>query len=123
MSRPPYRGRSPGAAAVAWGKRTARAAPGALAETEAGWLEYVRDYARLHRWLTFHPLRSDGSEPGWPDLALCRPPVLALAELKREGGELEPDQEVWRDALERCTRLEYHLWRPPDRPAVHEVLT
>jgi hypothetical protein len=107
----------------------ARSGPGTAAEvlagleSEAGWLEYVRGYARLHGWRTYHPLRSEGSEAGWPDLALCRPPVLALAELKRQNGRLDPEQRAWLDDLERCDRLEiYRTWRPLDRPAVHEAL-
>jgi hypothetical protein len=93
------------------------------AETEAGWLEYVRGYAHLHRWRTYHPLRSDGSEPGWPDLALCRPPRLILAELKTDAGELEPEQVAWLDDLGRCDMLEvFRTWRPHDRAFLHEVL-
>jgi hypothetical protein len=105
------------------GKFAASTGPGTLAESEAGWLEYVRGFARLHRWRTFHPLRSEGSEPGWPDLVLCRAPRLILAELKTDAGELEPDQVAWLDELELCDRLEvYRTWRPADRPAVHEAL-
>lgn len=92
------------------------------AETEAAWLAYVRDFARVHRWRTYHPLRSDGSEPGWPDLALCRPPRLILAELKTERGRLSKTQQGWLDDLARCDRLEVFTWRPHERPEVHAVL-
>jgi VRR-NUC domain len=126
MTRAAYGGPGPGAAAV--GKFTA-AAPGAAAavllaaEGEAGWLEYVRGYARAHRWRTYHPLRSAGSEKGWPDLALCRAPRLILAELKTQNGRLRREQREWLDELERCDRLEvYRTWRPADRPQIHEVL-
>lgn len=95
-----------------------------LAETEAGFLEYVRHYARLHNWRTYHPLRSDGSEPGWPDLVLCRPPRLIIAELKTDRGRLDADQAGWLDDLELCSRPPeiYRTWRPADRPAIHRIL-
>ena len=93
-----------------------------LGETEDGFMGWIRDYARYRQWLTFHPLRSKGSEPGWPDLSLCRPPTLILAELKTDVGRLTADQRVWLEALERCNRLEVHLWRPRHRPEVERML-
>jgi hypothetical protein len=46
------------------------------------------------RWLT--PVQGD---VGFPDLVLCRPPRLIVAELKRVGGRLTAAQRGWLDAL------------------------
>ena len=94
-----------------------------LPETEAGWLEFVRNYARYRKWRTMHPLRSDGTEPGWPDLTLCRPPRLVISELKTERGRVSPAQRNWLADLQACRTLEVYLWRPTQRPEVLEVLT
>lgn len=49
-------------------------------------------------------LRKDGLRPGFPDLLLWRPltgaaPLVGCMEIKRPGGELNANQEAWRDAL------------------------
>jgi hypothetical protein len=49
---------------------------------------------------------------GFPDLVLCGPGGLALAECKT-GTSLEPDQEAWRDVL-RAAGVPWHLWQPAD---------
>jgi len=94
-----------------------------LKETEDGFMGWVRDAARTGHWLDYHPLRSEGSEAGWPDLALVRPPRLILAELKSESGRLSRPQRHWLDLLGQVTGPpEVYLWRPADRPEIERLL-
>lgn len=82
----------------------------------------VVDAARLFGWAAYHPFLSIHSPRGWPDLALCRPPRLVLAELKSEKGKTTPDQERWLELLGGCDGVEVFLWRPSDFDTVMEVL-
>lgn len=52
------------------------------------------------------------SPRGWPDTALCVPPILWVIEAKREVGRFKPEQIVWGEALKQCTRVEYRVARP-----------
>lgn len=110
-----------------------RARPGhLLRETEAGFQGWVIDAAHQAGWLVAHfrpahtergwrtPVEADGA--GWPDLALCKPPTLLLAELKSERGRLSLEQADWLNRLAGCDRLESGLWRPCDRPEIQERL-
>lgn len=69
------------------------------------------------RWLT--PVQGD---VGFPDLVLCRPPRLIVAELKRVGGRLTTAQRGWLDALGQCAGVECYLWRPEDWDAIVAIL-
>lgn len=82
----------------------------------------VVDLARLRGWATYHPFLSIHSPRGWPDLVLCRPPRLVLAELKSEKGKVSPDQERWLEMLGACDGVEAFLWRPSDFDRIVEVL-
>jgi hypothetical protein len=72
---------------------------------------------RRGRWLT--PIQGDA---GFPDLVLCRPPRLILAELKRVGGKISPKQQEWLDALHACAGVECYLWTPSDWEAIINTL-
>jgi hypothetical protein len=61
------------------------------------------------RWLT--PIQGDA---GFPDLVLCRPPRLVIAELKRVGVKPTAEQQAWLDALSACADVECYLWTPQD---------
>lgn len=74
----------------------------------------VRDLAELFGWAFFHPWISIHSAHGWPDVTLCRPPRLILAELKSERGKLSLAQAEWQDLLGRCPGVEVAVWRPAD---------
>jgi hypothetical protein len=89
---------------------------------EKAWLQQVRTLAHTHGWMTYHPLRSQGSEPGWVDLALLRPPVLWLVELKSQAGRLTAAQRQWLAGLARVERVHTARWRPSDLGQVLEVL-
>ena len=69
------------------------------------------------RWLT--PIQGDA---GFPDLVLCRPPRLILAELKRNGARPTPAQRGWLDALASCAGVECYLWTPSDWEAIIDAL-
>jgi len=70
------------------------------------------------RWLT--PIQGDA---GFPDLVLCRPPRLILAELKRVGGKPTTEQLAWLEALQACAGVECYLWTPADWDAIVRMLT
>jgi len=59
-----------------------------------------------------HETDSRKSKRGWPDLAIAAYPVLWIIECKKEMEQLEPEQEVWRDMVERCREVRYRLARP-----------
>ena len=69
------------------------------------------------RWLT--PIQGDA---GFPDLVLCRPPRLIVAELKRNGARPTPAQRGWLDALASCAGVECYLWTPNDWDAIVRTL-
>ena len=70
------------------------------------------------RWLT--PVQGD---VGFPDLVLCRPPRLIVAELKRVGGKPTAEQRGWLEALQACAGVECCLWTPADWDAIVRMLT
>jgi hypothetical protein len=94
----------------------------AAAVSERDWLAQVRAAAQLTGWRTYHTWRSDRSEAGFPDLVLCRPPRVILAELKRERGRLSALQEAWLTDLRECRGVETYEWRPSQLDEVLEVL-
>lgn len=85
---------------------------GMLQMSEKQFLAQVLHVAQLYGWRCYHPWISVRSAEGWPDLALCKPPVLWLVELKTEKGKLTPDQEAWGEALQQCQGVRYAVWRP-----------
>ncbi len=92
-----------------------------LSITEKEWLRQVSEVARLYGWRAYHPWLSIHSERGWPDVALCGPPRLILAELETEKGKTTPHQDEWLALLAGCP-IEVYLWRPSDFETVAEVL-
>jgi len=91
--------------------------------TEKAFQSHVLALARMYQWRTFHVYDSRRSAPGFPDLLLCKPPVLLLAELKTDHGRLTPAQSEWVSVLGQCTTIATHLWRPADLPRIVEILT
>ncbi len=90
--------------------------------TEKEFGDWLEDLARTFRWVHYHPYLSIRSPRGWPDYALCRPPRLVLAELKREKGKTTPSQAAWLERLGACPGVEVYLWRPSDRDEIERVL-
>lgn len=91
-------------------------------EREADFQAAVVELAQLTGWLVYHCNDARRSTPGWPDLALCRPPRLLLVELKTTRGRLRPEQRVWLAALTECTGVEVAVWRPADWPMIERTL-
>ncbi len=89
---------------------------------EKDFLQSVRDMARLSGWMAYHTYRSDRSEPGFPDLVLCRPPRVVFAELKTEKGKVSACQKLWLDNLKKCEGVSVFLWRPSDWDSIVEQL-
>lgn len=83
----------------------------ARAMKEDDLLRDVRMLARQLGWETYHPLRSKGSEAGWPDLVLAKDGALLFRELKTEQGSLSPHQEKWISLL-RAAGQDAAVWRP-----------
>lgn len=84
---------------------------------EKEWQGLVVQFARLHGWAVMHHLDSRGTEAGWPDLVLIRPPELLIVELKSERGKVSTAQQSWLDALGACG-IETGIWRPRDEKSV-----
>lgn len=89
--------------------------------TEAQFQRQVLDLASFTGWRHYHTLRSKGSDPGWPDLVLCRPPELLIVELKRESGRLTDPQREWLQLLEMCG-VQVHVWKPSCWPTIERIL-
>lgn len=51
--------------------------------------------------------------PGFPDVLICSPLKLMLAELKGEDGQTSAEQDRWSWAL-LMAGIEYRLWDPSD---------
>jgi len=87
--------------------------------------EWRRDVIRLARtggWAHYYTHYSPFSTPGWPDLALVKPPTLILAELKTDRGRVKPEQADTAYLLGRCEEVLYRLWRPDDLDDVTAAL-
>lgn len=113
-----------------------------LPESEAGFQGWVLDLARTYGWLIYHARPAkvrDGQwatpmtgNPGFPDLVLARGGRVIFAELKKQAGRVEPDQQQWLDELQGdvdvvhagpgCRVHEVYVWRPDDRAWIQEVL-
>lgn len=112
-------------------------------EDEDSWLAWVTDYAtRVARpaWRRYHTRNAKGSDPGFPDLVLVRPPRLIFAELKTDSprAKVTADQRAWLDDLagvgidpgweDQARRrlsgpmVETYVWRPADRPDIERIL-
>ena len=87
-----------------------------------GWLVHAERPAKSNKgWVT--PIQ--GKE-GFPDLVLCKPPRLILAELKSQKGKVSTPQQEWLDALAICTEaaidVDVVLWRPSDFKDILAIL-
>lgn len=93
-----------------------------LQQPERGWQATVIDLATTLGWRCYHTWRSEHSVAGFPDLVLCKPPRLIIAELKTDPGTLMPAQETWLAALAACPGVESYVWRPKDAQTVANIL-
>ena len=80
--------------------------------TETELRENIRDAAKKLGYGFYFSWTSLHSPKGFPDIVLCRPPRLILAELKTDSGKTSPEQDEWLEALAGCPGVEVFLWRP-----------
>jgi len=90
--------------------------------SERDWREQVLVWAGRSGWLVYFTWSSLHSPAGFPDLVLCRPPRLIIAELKSARGKPSQRQQVWLTRLKRCPGVESYLWRPEDETRVQDLL-
>ena len=81
---------------------------------------HFRAARTLHGWRT--PVEGDA---GFPDLVLCRPPRLILAEIKSARGRYSPAQRAWLDVLSGVPGVEVCEWRDGQTTLeeIREILT
>ena len=93
---------------------------------ESDMLATVVEMAQDHHWLVHHVLDTRHHAkvigPGFPDVALAKPPFLYLIELKSERGKMRPDQQLWMDALEKCRHVGAGVVRPRDLDRLERLL-
>jgi hypothetical protein len=88
---------------------------------EADFQGAVVDLAKLRGWAVWWTKYSLHSPKGWPDLVLCRPPRLVLAELKVDA-KVSPEQResLW---ILAGTGAEVYVWRPSHWKQIERVLS
>lgn len=85
--------------------------------------ELILQAARFDGWRRHHQRPSPTGRPGkwvsaiqgdrgFPDLILARRGRLVVAELKRELGRLDQDQQAWLDLFGQVPGIEVFVWRP-----------
>jgi hypothetical protein len=79
--------------------------------------------AEYEQWEVYHTHNSRRSQPGWPDLALVKPPSMILADLKTDTGRTTEAQEHWLELLRQVPGVRVRLWRPSLWAAVVAELT
>lgn len=81
--------------------------------TEKAWQTQVREMAAVLGYWVYHPLKSKGSQPGWPDLTLLGRGREVKVELKTMRGKLSPAQ---KDVIRRLLDVdsEVYVARPDD---------
>ena len=86
----------------------------ALAMPEADLQANTIELAEALGWAVWHARDSRGQRlTGLPDLLCAKPPVSFWAELKREGKDPTPMQDVVLDIFRRCGWTVY-IWHPSD---------
>lgn len=89
--------------------------------TETQFQTTILELARSRCWVDYHTLDSRGSQGGWPDLVLIRPPQLLFVELKAPKGRVSALQQFWLDGL-GVAGVDARLWRPADWDEIVDVL-
>ena len=82
----------------------------------------VIDLAEWQGWRVYHTHDSRGSQPGFPDLTMVRPPQLIFAELKIGNANTTHTQDKWLNDLGDVPGILVFLWRPSDWPGIECAL-
>ena len=90
--------------------------------SEKDFEKQIRQLAKMFGWSYYHPFLSKWSERGYPDVTLCRPPRLIMAELKSDKGKLSPAQAQWLWMLRKVPGIEVRIWRPRMLERIAEIL-
>jgi hypothetical protein len=83
--------------------------------------EWFRTLAKRLGYRAFHCRRSTGSERGFPDWILLRPPRAVAIELKTGTRQPTPAQQDWLDDFAACG-IEAFVFRPSQRDEIVRVL-
>jgi len=94
----------------------------ASAVPERDFQNAVLELAQLLHWRVYHVPDSRRCPAGFPDLVLCRPPVLLFVECKTDKGRIRPEQHEWLAALHECDGVRVRVWRPKDWDEIEETL-
>ena len=65
----------------------------------------------------------DRAAAGFPDLILCKPPVVLAIELKSEKGRVSPEQKGWLTALGESVDIRSFVFRPKDMVEIVRLLS
>jgi len=93
-----------------------------LSSSEKDFMSSVIEVAELGKWLIYHTYDSRRSQPGFPDLVLCKDGRVIFAELKSQKGPIRKAQQEWLDNLQMNNSVEVYLWRPADIDGIHRLL-
>ena len=93
------------------------------AVSERQFQDSVIELATRLGWMWYCVPDSRRCPAGWPDLVLCRPPVVLFVECKTDKGRIRPEQREWLEALSRCDGVEARVWRPRNWPEIVDTLT
>jgi len=93
--------------------------------TEKQFQSAVVQLAKANGFMVYHTHDSRKSEPGFPDLVLCRNGRIIFAELKSESGKLTDAQIKWRDMLSTACgkNVQVATWWPKDWPEIELILS
>lgn len=73
------------------------------AGSEQAFQQQLVQLARFYGWdRIYHTHDSRRSNPGWPDLVICKPPHILFVEVKTKRGIVSPEQHEWIAALTAC---------------------
>lgn len=90
--------------------------------THDQFLEQLRDLGEKLGYAVQFTHDSRHSPAGWPDLVLCKPPRLIVAELKTlRYRTVTAEQQAWLERLRACG-VEAYVWFPSDIEAIEQVL-
>lgn len=68
---------------------------------------------KLRQCEVYHSFLSVKSQPGFPDLVICRPGLLLFREIKTDRGKVSAAQEKWLTLL-RAAGADAAVWREAD---------